>query len=124
MIFEGVIVSVMETWPLRLTVSSAAGAAGAPREVDLTLETRVSRDGEPCEPHALRPNQRVRIDGATTTGRIVADVIIVVGDEPASRPATPAAGQDRAQPQTSPPAARSTRSVAMPPPRPRGQDGD
>lgn len=56
---EGVITSVMETWPLQLTVTS-----GAKRyTVSLSDKTVIRKSGRSAEASALVPNVRVTILG-------------------------------------------------------------
>lgn len=61
---EGVIVEVMETWPLQLALQTADGL----HHVSLTEGSVVRRaDGSPSDLGSLRQGEYVRIDGDDVT---------------------------------------------------------
>ena len=59
MTIEGRIVTVMESWPLQLSVETDAGRY----HVGLLQETDITRQGNKVEPGALRVDQRIRVTG-------------------------------------------------------------
>jgi len=72
---EGRIVSVLETWPLQLTVDAAAGRWS----VSLTAETVVTEGGRDAGPERLGTGARVSVSGRETGPRaMIADRIALL----------------------------------------------
>ena len=75
---EGTLLDIMESWPLQLTVDTAAGR----RHVVLTMTTTLHDGGEEAPVHHLRPGQRLRLHGEDTNGAFRAHHIEVIEGTP------------------------------------------
>lgn len=64
---QGVIVRLLETWPLQIVVDTGRGQV----HVGLRQETRVTHGGRPVAPDALRVGDRVVVEGEETAERAV-----------------------------------------------------
>jgi hypothetical protein len=71
---EGKIISIMETWPLQLTVETTAGRY----HVSLLPETTVSQLGQPLDTGALQTNCIVQINGQSAGGNTITAELIEV----------------------------------------------
>lgn len=69
---EGKIVSIMETWPLQLTVTTSTGRY----HVSLLPETIVKRADQPLDVSALRTNYTVQISGYSTEDHAITAELI------------------------------------------------
>lgn len=58
-IIDGIIVRVMESWPLQLVINTSSGPIG----VILTEETRITQRGIASSPTELMPGEKVRLLG-------------------------------------------------------------
>ena len=77
MVIEGVVVDVMETWPLQLTLFSAESQF----HIILTMDTTVTQGGEEVGMQRIRPGQRARIDGKSIGDLGIAAETIAILDE-------------------------------------------
>ena len=59
-VIEGIIVEVMESWPLQLAVEGG----GNRYHVELLHQTTVTRGSRDVNPGVLQPDQRVRVSGS------------------------------------------------------------
>lgn len=79
MTLEGVVVGVMESFPLQLSVT----ADGVVHHVALTEQTRVLRKGARVDPGEIGPSARLRITGRSRPGAeraLAADAIEILSD--------------------------------------------
>lgn len=78
MVIEGMVVDVMETWPLQLTLAADKSRL----HITLGMNTIVTQGGEDLEMAQIRPKQRIRVHGRRVgESGLVADSIVIV-DEP------------------------------------------
>lgn len=71
---EGVIVRLLETWPLQLVVETARGQV----HVGLREDALVTRGGRVAPPSALRVGERVVVEGEETAERAVDAAAVAV----------------------------------------------
>jgi hypothetical protein len=95
MTIEGEIVSVMETWPLQLTIATEKG----PFHVILQPEATAAQDPAALDVRELRLGNTVRVEGHPTGERgLTASAIALVAEPkapPSSRPAMAPGQEDR-----------------------------
>ena len=64
---EGVVVDVMETWPLQLTVISAETCY----HILLDMDTITYHNNEPHYDYPFQPNQHIKIEGQAFDGNFI-----------------------------------------------------
>lgn len=77
MVIEGMVVDVMETWPLQLTLLSAESQF----HITLTMDTSVTQDGKEVGMQRIRPGQHARILGKRIGDQGIAAEAIAILDE-------------------------------------------